>query len=766
MPEKCPSPARSNPRRGSGSSGRAGRRLRPLRRQAHRRATPSRSSADIFRDGHEILRAVVRYRGPGGRRWRSRPDGAASTPRPAATAGRARSRSTRSAAGSSPSRRGSTRFASWRDELRRKVDAGQEDLAGELSEGVVLLEAAAERAKGADARALQAAPPTSSTGDADWRAQGRRRARPRARRRRRAQPRPQPTTAIAGPFALDVDRERARFGAWYELFPRSWGGLQGVAEAIPRHRRARLRRPLPAADPPDRRHEPQGPQQRARRRPGRPRLARGRSAAAEGGHDAIHPELGTIEDFDHLVATAREHGMDVALDFAIQCSADHPWLTEHPEWFHRRPDGTLKYAENPPKKYQDIYNVNWDCEDWQGLWEALRDVVLHWVDRGVKVFRVDNPHTKPFAVLGVADRGGPRGRPRRRLPRRGVHPARGDARAGQARLHPVLHVLHLEELAPGARSSTSTSSRRAAAGVLPAELLRQHAGHPPRVPAARRAARVPRAARARRHAVARPTASTPATSTSRTCRSAGLRGVPGLREVRDQASARSTARCCRSSGALNEIRRDEPRAAAPRQRPLPRRRQRRAPRLRQAARATTRASSSSTSTRTGRRRASVHRARRRSACRRSSRSGPAHRRAASTGGSAATTSASSPAAPTCCTSPHDRPRRRTAADHAQPAPLVRGRPAVVQERGLLRDPHPRVLRRQRRRLRRLPRADREARLPAVARRRLHLAAAVLPVAAARRRLRHRRLLPRSTPTTGRSRTSATSSRPPTSAASA
>ena len=98
-----------------------------------------------------------------------------------------------------------------------------------------------------------------------------------------------------------------------------------------------------------------------------------------------------------LTAAARHLGMEIALDFAIQCSADHPWLTEHPEWFHRRPDGTLKYAENPPKRYQDIYNVNWDSPDWRGLWNALLDVVLHWVDCGVTVFRVDNPHTKPAA---------------------------------------------------------------------------------------------------------------------------------------------------------------------------------------------------------------------------------------------------------------------------------------------------------------------------------------------------------------------------------
>jgi starch synthase (maltosyl-transferring) len=117
--------------------------------------------------------------------------------------------------------------------------------------------------------------------------------------------------------------------------------------------------------------------------------------SAEGGHTAINRELGTPDDFRSLVASAREVGIEIALDFAIQCSPDHPWLAEHPEWFHRRPDGTLKYAENPPKKYEDIYNVNFESDDWRRLWDALRDVVLHWVGQGVTVFRVDNPHTKP-----------------------------------------------------------------------------------------------------------------------------------------------------------------------------------------------------------------------------------------------------------------------------------------------------------------------------------------------------------------------------------
>jgi starch synthase (maltosyl-transferring) len=115
-----------------------------------------------------------------------------------------------------------------------------------------------------------------------------------------------------------------------------------------------------------------------------------------GGHTAIEPALGTLEDFDHFVHAAGALGLEVALDFAIQCSPDHPWVREHPEWFYRRPDGTIRYAENPPKKYQDIYPLNFDTPDWQGLWQALRDVVRFWIARGVRIFRVDNPHTKPI----------------------------------------------------------------------------------------------------------------------------------------------------------------------------------------------------------------------------------------------------------------------------------------------------------------------------------------------------------------------------------
>jgi len=118
--------------------------------------------------------------------------------------------------------------------------------------------------------------------------------------------------------------------------------------------------------------------------------------SADGGHDAVHPQLGTLDDFGRLVAACADYGMEIALDFAVQCSPDHPWLTQHPEWFKRRPDGSIQYAENPPKKYEDIVNPDFYGADRDGLWRALRDVVLFWVRRGVRIFRVDNPHTKPF----------------------------------------------------------------------------------------------------------------------------------------------------------------------------------------------------------------------------------------------------------------------------------------------------------------------------------------------------------------------------------
>jgi starch synthase (maltosyl-transferring) len=286
-------------------------------------------------------------------------------------------------------------FATWRDELARKLTGGQEDVSSELLEGAALLDAALGRVtEGADREVVERA--RGLLADAGAEPRERESAALDAQLAAALGRAPDRTGAatLTAPLELVVDRERARFGSWYELFPRSFGGLRGVQAVLPEL--ADLGFDvlyLPPIHPIGRKNRKgrnnalvAGPDD-----PGSPWAI----GAVEGGHEAVHPELGTHEDVRALTAAAAELGIDVALDFAIQCSADHPWLTEHPDWFHRRPDGTLKYAENPPKKYQDIYNVNWDCEDWRSLWQAVLDLCLLWVDHGVKVFRVDNPHTKP-----------------------------------------------------------------------------------------------------------------------------------------------------------------------------------------------------------------------------------------------------------------------------------------------------------------------------------------------------------------------------------
>jgi starch synthase (maltosyl-transferring) len=312
-------------------------------------------SATIFRDGHHVLGAVVRFRAAGSRRWKEAP---------LEPLGNDRWRG--SFRVDAPGRWTYTvaawtdRIASWQDEVTRKVAGGQTDLAGELSEGQALL---------GDELSLEDALAVKSTDRHGL-------------------------TELDVKLGVDVDVELARFGAWYELFPRSWGGFAGVERVLPQL--AELGFDVVYLPPihPIGRTNRKGRNNEVVAKPGdvgSPWAI----GAKEGGHTAIHPELGTVEEFEGLVARAREAGIEIALDFAIQCSPDHPWLEEHPEWFHRRPDGTLKYAENPPKKYQDIYNVNFESEDRQALWEALRDVMLYWVARGVRVFRVDNPHTKP-----------------------------------------------------------------------------------------------------------------------------------------------------------------------------------------------------------------------------------------------------------------------------------------------------------------------------------------------------------------------------------
>ena len=203
------------------------------------------------------------------------------------------------------------------------------------------------------------------------------------------------------PQRIVVDRLMASFGAWYEFFPRSTGNgdehgtLRTSIDRLDYVRDAGFDiLYFPPIHPIGREHR-KGADNNVVAAPGdvgSPWAI----GAAEGGHTTIHPDLGTIEDFDDLVAAANERGLEIALDIAFQCSPDHPWVSEHPEWFAIRPDGSIAYAENPPKQYQDIVPFNFDSDAWPALWEALADVVRHWRSHGIRVFRVDNPHTKPF----------------------------------------------------------------------------------------------------------------------------------------------------------------------------------------------------------------------------------------------------------------------------------------------------------------------------------------------------------------------------------
>jgi len=291
-------------------------------------------------------------------------------------------------------------FSTWQSDLNKKFAAGQK-VGSELLEGAAMIDAAAGRADPSDRQWLTAladtlrgsAPPADLVARVTAAEVGAMMNRYSDRARE---------TVYEPLLAVTVEPELAGCSAWYEIFPRSLsftsdrsGTFNDLEKSLPQIGRMGFDvLYLPPI-------HPIGHTNRKGRNnsltitevdPGSP-WAIGSEA---GGHKAVHPELGTMEDFERLVGSARRHGLEIALDIAFQCSPDHPYVREHPEWFRHRPDGTIKFAENPPKKYEDIYPLNFDCQEWQSLWQELKSVVLFWTQRGVRIFRVDNPHTKPL----------------------------------------------------------------------------------------------------------------------------------------------------------------------------------------------------------------------------------------------------------------------------------------------------------------------------------------------------------------------------------
>ncbi|MGH2378117.1 MAG: maltotransferase domain-containing protein [Candidatus Limnocylindria bacterium] len=347
--------------------------------------------ASVFADGHEQLRCVLRHRPDPGTAWREVEMRAAGNDRWAGeiACGAVGRHVYSVTAWIDP-------FATWSERLAKRIAAG-EDLEAELRTGASIVRAAAERAGSAEREELLAyAARLDTPGEGAAAA-----AEPELERLMRKHDRRAHAATLPYDVPFLVERERARFSTWYELFPRSaapdgHGTLAAVRDRLPLIQSMGFDvlylppiHPIGGTD----RRGPNNMASTSAGDPGSPWAI----GAAEGGHDAVHPQLGTHDDVKALVADARARGIDVALDLAFQCSPDHPYVREHPEWFRRRPDGTIQFAENPPKKYRDIYPFDFETDDWRALWAELLRVTLFWVDHGIRAFRVDNPHTKPFA---------------------------------------------------------------------------------------------------------------------------------------------------------------------------------------------------------------------------------------------------------------------------------------------------------------------------------------------------------------------------------
>ena len=364
----------------------------PVKRAAGERVEVE---AHCFADGHDLLRVMLRWRAEDAAEWSEvemAPHGNDVWRAGFAVGSIGRYRYTVAA--------WVDHFHTWRDEFSRREDAADLRLAAQVGAG--LIEEAAARARGEDAKRLMewAARLRAAQGVEATRSAGLDSALAEIAMR-------YPDRALATQWAVEmplvVDRERARFSSWYELFPRSASeipGRHGTFKDVEKRLAYVAELGFDVLYLP-----PIHPIGREKRKGKNNVLSAAADdvgspwaiGAAEGGHQAIHPQLGTREDFRSLVAAAQRRGIEIALDIAYQCAPDHPNVKSHPKWFRWRPDGSIQYAENPPKKYEDIYPFNFDSEDWRALWAELKSVFDFWIGEGVRIFRVDNPHTKTFA---------------------------------------------------------------------------------------------------------------------------------------------------------------------------------------------------------------------------------------------------------------------------------------------------------------------------------------------------------------------------------
>lgn len=351
--------------------------------------------ADVFTDGHDLLGVALRYRRNHDPQWIEVPMAILTNDR-----WQASFRVTNLGRHLYTVTGWVDHFLTWRRDLKKKIDSEQNVLV-ELLQGARLIDEASQRAPNAEGTALKEWADRLQSSDV-----------PESGRIEQAldmdlaalmakYPDRRFATLYERELVVVVDREKAKFSAWYEMFPRSCskGGGHGTfkdcEERLPyiasmgfdvlylppihpigvTYRKGKNGSPVAGSDD-----------------PGSPWAI----GSADGGHKAIHPQLGTAKDFRKFLDKARSHGLEIALDLAFQCSPDHPYVKQHREWFKIRPDGTVQYAENPPKRYQDIYPLEFESDQWQSLRQELKSVILHWIEQEVRIFRVDNPHTKPF----------------------------------------------------------------------------------------------------------------------------------------------------------------------------------------------------------------------------------------------------------------------------------------------------------------------------------------------------------------------------------